>query len=301
MSAACNKMASPWLCLLVLLGGLVSLSGSFDVTSTTPKVSVGAGEAADLYYQYTADFGDPRVEWKFKDLQGSFRLVYYNKQITESYVGRVELSTTALHFDHTLETDSGEYMCEVTTPDGAHTDTVMVELVVRVPPGVPVADVPSSVVIGSKVQLQCAETQGYPPPVFRWYRNEVPMPVKPVRGGSFRNSSYTIQPDTGQLTFDPVGKADIGDYKCEASNGVGEPIKSSLHHMQVYESNVGGIVAGVIVALIILAFIGIGLWFAYRKGYLGRKESNKPKVIYSQPPADTTDDGDFRQKSSFVV
>lgn len=277
------------------------MSGSYQVTTRSPKVSVRAGAAADLYCQYSADFGDPRVEWKFKDLEGSFRLVYYNKQITDTYQGRVDFSPAALHFAKTQATDSGEYSCEATTPDGEYTDTVKVELVVQVPPGQPTANVPSSVVKGSMVQLQCTETTGYPPPTFRWYRNNVLMPEKSAASASFRNSTFTIQPGTGELTFDPVNQADNGEYMCEANNGVGPPTKSSPLSLQVYESNVGGIVAGVIVALIILAFIGVAIWFAYRKGYLGRKTSDKPKVIYSQPPADTTDDGDFRQKSSFVV
>ncbi|XP_051865881.1 junctional adhesion molecule A-like [Pristis pectinata] len=251
---------------------LVPSTGSYTVKTSTPEVTVPVGAAADLYCEYSADFGEPRVEWKFRDLQGSLTLVYYNKKITANYEGRVAFSPRALHFKETLATDSGQYMCDVNKQDGSQTGSVTVKLVVQVPPAVPQASVPTSVTTGSSVQLKCVESQGYPRPTYRWYRDQVLMPEKPAGSPTFRNSSYSLQPSTGLLTFDPVSRSDAGEYMCEAVNGVGEPVKSSPPiRMEVYDTNVGGIVAGVIVALIILAFLGVSVWFAYRKGYLGRK------------------------------
>ncbi|GCB81318.1 hypothetical protein scyTo_0022489, partial [Scyliorhinus torazame] len=140
---------------------------------------------ADLHCQFSADFGQPRVEWKYFLPDGSNWYVYYDGTVTGKYVDRVEYSTRALHFKSTIATDDGRYVCEA---------------------------------------------------------------------------------------FDSVSKSDSAQYACQASNGIGDPKTSSpAIQMDVYDTNVGGIVAGVIVALLILAFIGVGLWFAYRKGYIGRK------------------------------
>ncbi|XP_059805845.1 junctional adhesion molecule A-like [Hypanus sabinus] len=272
MQFVCNKMASYWVCLLALLSGRVLVTRSFSVTTRTPEVKVSLGAAAELFCQYSADFGEPRVEWKFQDLQDSQTLVYYNNEITKNYQGRVDFSPSALHFKETQATDSGLYICDVNTIDGSQFGSVTVTLVVKVPPAVPTASVPTSVTTGSKAELKCSESRGYPRPSYRWYRDQVLMPEKPASSPTFRNSSYTIQPEMGLLIFDRVSKVDAGEYVCEASNKVGQPVKSSPPiRMEVYDTNVGGIVAGVIVALLILAFLGIGIWFAYRKGYLGRK------------------------------
>ncbi|XP_062895222.1 junctional adhesion molecule A-like [Mobula hypostoma] len=272
MQFVCNKMASYWVCLLALLSGRVLVTRSFLVTTDSSEVKVPLGEAADLYCRYSADFGDPRVEWKFRDLQDSQAFVYYNKQITKNYQGRVDFSSSTLHFKETRVTDSGEYICDVNTLDGSHSDSVTITLVVEVRPAVPTARVPTSVTTGSTAELKCSESQGYPRPSYRWYRDQVLMPESPAASPTFRNSSYIMQSKMGLLTFKPVSKSDAGEYVCEANNNVGEPVKSSPPiRMEVYDSNVGGIVAGVIVALLIVAFLGIGIWFAYRKGYLGQR------------------------------
>uniref|UniRef100_W5LX87 Junctional adhesion molecule A-like n=1 Tax=Lepisosteus oculatus TaxID=7918 RepID=W5LX87_LEPOC len=102
--------------------------------------------------------------------------------------------------------------------------------------------------------------------------------------------------------FPRVSKADSGKYYCTAQNGFGSPASCDAVMMIVKDVNTGGIVAGVIVALLFLLLLGFGLWYAYRKGYLPKKSERKPTVLYSQPPVNMDEkDGEFRQKSSFVV
>ncbi|XP_078061788.1 junctional adhesion molecule A-like [Mustelus asterias] len=296
----CRQQASKWALVLALLAKHVLVTESFSVTTDTPQVSVKEGAAADLHCQYSADFGLPRVEWKYFRADGSNWYVYYDGKITDSYKGRVDFSALALHFKKTVPADDGNYFCQVTGDGGSHAGEAKVTLVVQVPPDTPHASIPTSVTTGSEVTLRCMESVGQPPSTYKWLRNNLFMPEDPKSNQAYLNSSYTIDPKAGTLNFKSVSKSDSGEYACQAGNGVGTPKTSSpVVHMEVYDTNVGGIVAGVIVALLILAFIGIGLWFAYRKGYIGR--NNKPKVIYSQPPPDEMDDGDFKQKSSFVV
>ncbi|NWV27134.1 JAM1 protein, partial [Origma solitaria] len=101
-----------------------------------------------------------------------------------------------------------------------------------VPPGKPLAHVPSSATVGSRAVLRCSEAQGSPPPTFRWYKDGTELPQDPKSSAAFRNSSYSLDPRTGELVFEPVGGWDTGDYHCEASNNVGSPQKSDVFRME---------------------------------------------------------------------
>ncbi|NWU73609.1 JAM1 protein, partial [Pterocles burchelli] len=101
-----------------------------------------------------------------------------------------------------------------------------------VPPSKPVAHVPSSATIGRKAVLRCTESEGSPPPTFRWYKDGMLLPADPKSSLTFRNSSYTLDAATGELIFEPLSAFDSGDYTCEATNNVGSPQKSSAVRME---------------------------------------------------------------------
>lgn len=61
------------------------------------------------------------------------------------------------------------------------------------------AHVPSSATIGSRAVLRCSETEGSPPPTFRWYKDGMVMPSDPKSSPTFRNSSYSLDSATGEL------------------------------------------------------------------------------------------------------
>uniref|UniRef100_A0ACB8G9Q6 Uncharacterized protein n=1 Tax=Sphaerodactylus townsendi TaxID=933632 RepID=A0ACB8G9Q6_9SAUR len=187
-----------------------------------------------------------------------------------------------------------------------------------VPPSKPLAQVPSSVTIGNRAVLTCVETDGSPPPTFKWFKNDMVMPEDPKTNTLFKNSSYTLDPKSGVLIFEPATSFYAG------------------------EVNVGGIVAAVVVLLIVFGLAAFGIWFAYSRGYfsihactpailqywgrgnarpvgnvaeMGERKKNdfcpavfpggsgsrsgSKKVIYSQPS--TRSDGEFKQTSSFLV
>ncbi|XP_027766824.1 junctional adhesion molecule A, partial [Empidonax traillii] len=247
---------------------------------------------------FRSGWSNPRIEWKFQK-GSSLQLFYYGGELTEPYRNRVRFSPTSIHFESVTREDSGKYICEV-VGDGSHIAKSEVTLTVQVPPGKPVAHVPSSATIGSRVVLRCSEGQGSPPPTFRWYKNGSVLPQDPKSSPTFRNSSYSLDPRTGELIFEPVGGSDTGDYHCEASNNVGSPQKSDVFRMEASEVNVGGIVAAVVLLLLVLALAAFGLWFAHRRGYFSKKtDSGGKKVIYSQPSRRS--EGEFKQTSSFLV
>ncbi|KAL0993795.1 hypothetical protein UPYG_G00114050 [Umbra pygmaea] len=276
---------------------------AFSVTTNNGNVQAKVGEGADLTCIVSADYGsNARVEWKFKDQTGSQIYVIYDGKPTQKYVGRVTFTSSLLRFTSVNREDNGEYNCVVSGNENFGEVSVM--LTVLVPPSVPVCRVPSSVTTGSRVLLTCDDPIGSPPPVYTWFKDLTPLPVDPSKNPAFSNYTYTINAN-GVLEFPSVSLMDTGDYSCQSSNTAGPSQVSAPVRMVVRDVNVGGIVAGVIVALLAIILLCLALWYANRKGYLPKKSKGKPKpsVVY-QPTSEDSDEGhvgEFRQKSSFVV
>ncbi|XP_045694640.1 junctional adhesion molecule A [Phyllostomus hastatus] len=287
---------------LLLLASVILCSlarGRGAVYTSESEVQVPENKPAKLSCSYSG-FSAPRVEWKFA--QGDITsLVCYNNKITAPYEDRVTFSNTGITFHSVTRKDTGTYTCMVSDEGGTAYGEVNVQLTVLVPPSKPTVNIPSSATIGSRAVLTCSETDGSPPSQYLWYRDGVQMPSEPKSSRAFSNSSYSLNPKTGELVFDPVSASDSGEYSCEARNGVGVPMTSDAVRMEAVELNVGGIVAAVLVTLILLGILVFGIWFAYRRGYFDRtkKGTESKKVIYSQPSARS--EGEFRQTSSFLV
>lgn len=281
-----------------LLGALLLLAAGTAVLGTD-TIKLKEGEVAEFKCVYSSAIQGPRIEWKFTSGTDT-SLIYYDSAPTANYKGRIEVFPTGLRLNSVTRRDSGEYVCEVTGKDASGNPVYSpykTDLVVLVPPSVPVAQVPVSVATGSNAVLYCIENDGSPRPTFAWYKNNVLMPLNPKSSPTFQNSSYTLDPQTGQLRFDAVTKMDAGEFYCEATNSEGAK-KSAPALMEVKDVNVGGIVAAVIITLLILGLIAFGVWYACHRGYIGKK-ANK-KVIYSQP-SETRSDKNFQQTSSFLV
>lgn len=277
---------------------------AFTVTTTTADVRVKQNEGVDLMCSYSLDFGsDARVEWKFNDDKGSQKYVTYGGKATEPYEGRVTLFGNNLRFTKVSVKDNGLYKCEV-SGKGQFGDA-KVKLTVLVPPGVPVCRVPSSVTTGKQALLSCRDNVGSPPPTYKWFKDGTLLPEDPKTINGFKNATYKLNSKNGNLEFMRTTKMDIGSYYCVAENNAGPPQQCKAAKMEVRDLNTGGIVAGVIIFLLLLALLGFGIWYAYKKGYIPKKtEKQKTNVVY-QPPSvyggGEEDDGDFKQKSSFVV
>ncbi|XP_045154354.1 junctional adhesion molecule A [Echinops telfairi] len=282
---------------LATLCPLVSSKGT--VYTNEPVVKVAENQFARLTCIYSG-FSNPRVEWKF--VQGdTTSLVCYNNKITASYEGRVTFSPNDITIHSVTRKDNGMYTCMVSEDGGNNYGEVNVQLIVLVPPSKPTVSIPTSVTIGNRVVLTCSEKDGSPPSEYTWFRNGVMMPTEPKSNRAFSNSSYTLFQKTGELIFEPVSTFDSAAYSCQAQNEVGLSAKSEVVRMEAAELNVGAIVAGVLVTLILLGVLIFGIWFAYSHGYFERAKKSSPskKVIYSQSTARS--EGEFKQTSSFLV
>lgn len=276
----------------------------FSVTTSNANVQVKENEGVDLSCSYSADFGSSaRVEWKFKDLKDSQKYVYFDGRPTSFYSDRVTMYGSNLRFNKVTRKDTGVYDCEVS--GNTQFGEVRVKLTVLVPPSPPLCRIPTSVRTGKAALLSCLDRDGSPPPQYKWYKDGVLLPPEPNKISGFKNATYRLNTVNGNLEFPAVTKMDTAQYFCEAFNTAGPPQRCRAVKMEVRDLNTGGIVAGVIVALLLLLLLALGIWYAHKKGYLPKKSESKPKtnVVY-QPTSlygGEDEDGDFKQKSSFVV
>ncbi|XP_027887002.1 F11 receptor, tandem duplicate 1 isoform X1 [Xiphophorus couchianus] len=300
------------------MGRLVSLllfmcaatgGSSFDVTTSPPTLRVKENEGVDMSCSYTADFGaDVRMEWRFVNSKGSTHYVLFDKKITEPYANRVNIfSSTNLRFSKVTRQDNGEYFCDVSS-SSSPTKNSKVALTVLVPPSVPKCGIPQTVTTNAYVALTCHDPDSSPPPTYNWYKGTTLLPADPSKNVAFKNATYKLDSKTGMLVFPSVTKMDTGEYYCEVSNDAGPSQSCKSVKMEVRDINTGGIVAGVIFGLLFLGLLIGGLWYANKKGYLPLKsESNKQQNAAYQPPSmyagggGEEDNGEFKQKSSFVV
>ncbi|PNJ57057.1 F11R isoform 2 [Pongo abelii] len=266
--------------LFILAILLCSLAlGSVTVHSSEPEVRIPENNPVKLSCAYSG-FSSPR---------------------TPSYEDRVTFLPSGITFKSVTREDTGTYTCMVSEEGGNSYGEVKVKLIVLVPPSKPTVSIPSSATIGNRAVLTCSERDGSPPSEYTWFKDGIVMPTNPKSTRAFSNSSYVLNPTTGELVFDPLSASDTGEYSCEARNGYGTPMTSNAVRMEAVERNVGVIVAAVLVTLILLGILIFGIWFAYSRGHFDRtkKGTSSKKVIYSQPSARS--EGEFKQTSSFLV
>uniref|UniRef100_A0A8B9LNJ2 Junctional adhesion molecule A n=1 Tax=Astyanax mexicanus TaxID=7994 RepID=A0A8B9LNJ2_ASTMX len=251
---------------------------AFSVSTTTSTVLVNENSGADMTCSFSADFGaTPRVEWKFRDLKGTVSFIYFDGQVTIAMMFQMWLLRCCLGLLNGCYDILGGCCC----------------FLPLLPPAVPVSRIPNSATTGSNVRMTCFDPEGSPPSTYQWYKDNTPLPEDPSKFPNFKNMTYKMNIQNGNLEFPSVAKTDQGQYFCEASNGKGPAQRGQPVLMQVRDLNTGGIAAGVIVALLAIAALIFGLWYANKKGYL---PSNKPKTAVYTQPRQTYDEDDVSTK-----
>ncbi|XP_075695207.1 junctional adhesion molecule C isoform X2 [Rhinoderma darwinii] len=249
----------------------------------------------------------PRIEWK-KIRNGDTSYVYFDNMIQGDLKNRAEIKGgISLVIYNASRTDNGKYRCEVAAAeDQKRFAEITINLTVTVKPVIPKCRVPKSVPVGKSAVLHCQENEGYPSSVYRWYRNSDALPEDSKTNPKFLNSSFVLNISTGNLVFAAVNKGDMGQYYCIASNAAGSA-RCDAQLLEIYDLNVGGIVGGILVVVLVLVLITVGICWAYRKGYFANSSRPDGQSYKNPSKADgvnylrTSDEGDFRHKSSFVI
>uniref|UniRef100_A0A3Q1I8H3 Ig-like domain-containing protein n=1 Tax=Anabas testudineus TaxID=64144 RepID=A0A3Q1I8H3_ANATE len=211
---------------------------------------------------------NPRIEWKKKGKGVTF--VYFNDKFTGSYAGRAKIEGATLTIHSVTQKDSGEYRCEVTaSEDHVNLGEASVSLNVLVPPHVPSCEVPSSVFVGSGLELLCKDKLSVPPATYRWYKDNKALTAT-------ADTPYNIDTNKGTLKFKSVSKLDSGMYRCESSNSVGAPKSCVAKKLKVidYPLNMTILIAGAAGFLLLILFCCIccALWEC--KGVSCKRKSN---------------------------
>ncbi|KAG9482124.1 junctional adhesion molecule C isoform X2 [Eleutherodactylus coqui] len=291
--------------LLILLYGCAVMAVDLYSVNLNPVVQEYQRVELSCVIRHT-NTNNPRIEWK-KIRNGDTSYVYFETLILGDLKNRAEIKGgSSLVIHNTSRTDNGRYRCEVAAPeDPKRFAEITVNLTVTVKPIVPQCRVPKSVPVGKSAVLHCQESEGYPSSVYRWYRNSDALPEDSKANPKFLNSSFTLNISTGTLAFAAVNKGDMGPYYCIASNAAGSA-RCEAQLLEVYDLNIAGIIGGILVVVLVLVLITVGICCAYRKGYFansrpnGQSYKNHSKsdgVNYLR----TSDEGDFRHKSSFVI
>ncbi|XP_072886254.1 junctional adhesion molecule 3B isoform X1 [Hemitrygon akajei] len=276
------------------------------VTTENPNLVVNEFDSIVLSCIIHPSQVEHRIEWK--KLNAGTDFVYFNKHITGDLTNRAELQgDSSIKIFNVTRKDTAVYRCEVAFVKTGHLDEVSVNLTVQVKPVTPKCSVPKSVPVGKAAILTCHEHEGYPPPMYTWYKNGVVVPPDPKSDPKFFNSSYKINDNTGTLHFSVTSKLDIGEYHCMAMNRAGQA-KCEPQRMEVYDINIAAIIGGILIVVLVLLIISIVIRLAYKRGYFAKKQ---PANRYQAScKADSVDyvrsgpldaEGDFRHKSSFII
>ncbi|XP_027628249.1 junctional adhesion molecule C [Tupaia chinensis] len=297
-----------WIAVQVACPGFIGcLIGAVNLKSSNRNPVVQEFESVELSCIITdSHANDLRIEWK-KIQDGETAYVFFENKIQGDLAGRAELlGQSSLKIWNVTRRDSALYRCEVVARgDRKEVDEIAVELAVQVKPVTPTCRVPKAVPVGKTATLYCQESEGYPRPHYSWYRNSVPLPTDSRANPRFRNSSFLLNSETGTLVFSAVHKEDSGRYYCIAANDAGTA-KCEEQEMEVYDLNIGGIIGGVLVVLVVLLLITLGICCAYRRGYfISSKQEGEsyktPGKLDGVSYIRTDEEGNFRHKSSFVI
>uniref|UniRef100_A0AAQ4R747 Junctional adhesion molecule 2b n=1 Tax=Gasterosteus aculeatus aculeatus TaxID=481459 RepID=A0AAQ4R747_GASAC len=273
------------------------VSVSVTVSSSKPKVEVHEHTDAVLACEFrTEKDPNPRIEWKKKGKGVTF--VYFNHKFTGSYAGRAEMEGATLTIHSVTQKDSGEYRCEVTAgEDHVNLGEAIVTLDVLVPPHVPSCEVPSSVFVGSGLELLCKDKLSVPPATYRWYKDNKALTAT-------ADSPYSVDTNKGTLKFKSVSKTDAGMYRCESSNSAGAPKSCVSQQLKVieYPWNMTYLITGAAGILALVLFCCICVCVCRHRGCCRKDKKTKSAMSYNPPPPPPIRNiKHYKQTHSFMI
>ncbi|XP_051565495.1 junctional adhesion molecule 2A-like [Myxocyprinus asiaticus] len=238
-------------------------SAPVSVTTSNPKVEVHENTNAVLSCEFrTGKETNPRVEWKKRGKDVSY--VYFDGEFSGSFRGRASIDGATVTLRGVTQKDSGVYHCEVTArQDKIKLGEATITLNVFVPPHAPSCEVPETVMRGFSAELRCIDKLSVPPSTYIWYKDN-----KPLNTAHVPEINYSLDPKSGTLKFKSGSESDEGQYRCEASNGVGAPKSCAGRHMQIteFEVNLTLVIAVGVGAILLILSCCLAICLCCRRG-----------------------------------
>ncbi|XP_061596228.1 endothelial cell adhesion molecule a [Cololabis saira] len=234
-----------------LLWGLSGVWARIDMPKTNVKVV--KGNRVELKATYTtsggSDLSASTVVWNFVS-NTTKPIISYTKESTsvgEQFQGRVGFLNTmpsrdvSLYINNTQEHDSGLYLCQVLSTEGAPIGELRLD--VQVPPAVPMCSMSGKPVLKGNVTLSCKSKTGKPIPEYQWKRTSPSSEVF---------FSPALNKQTGTLKLINLTSSMSGKYECTANNTAGS--QSCFINLDIVSSNKVGVIVGATVGSV-LGFI----------------------------------------------
>ncbi|XDV30221.1 hypothetical protein PO909_033187 [Leuciscus waleckii] len=275
----------------------VPSSDPVTVTTSKAKVEVHENTNAVLSCEFrTEKETNPRVEWKKRGKEVSY--VYFDGDFTGGFKSRASIDGATMTLRGVTQKDSGVYHCEVTArQDKIKLGEVTVTLIVLVPPHAPSCEVPEKVMKGFSAELHCKDKLSVPAATYSWYKDN-----KPLNTGKLAEINYTLDPKTGTLKFKTVSKSDEGQYRCEASNGVGAPKSCAGQHMKIteFELNMAIVIALEVGAFLLLLSCCVSVCLCCRRRRNHLKQRGYFSSLFSRTKTNCNPPTDVSLKVSYL-
>ncbi|KAM6907536.1 endothelial cell adhesion molecule a [Xenentodon cancila] len=255
--------------LFSLLWGLSGVWANIDMAKTS--VTVVKGDRVELMATYTTpgggDLSVSTVVWNFVS-DTTKLIISYTKDSTsvgEQFQGRVGFLNpmpsrdVSLYINNTQEHDSGRYLCQVLSPNGAPIGELRLD--VQVPPAIPMCSMSGKPVLKGNVTLSCKSNSGKPIPEYQWKR------TSPTSEVFF---SPALNKQMGTLKLINLTSSMSGKYECTANNTAGS--QSCFINLDIISSNKVGVIVGATVGsvlgfIFLLLFCLVFLVFFKRRRY----------------------------------
>ena len=132
---------------------------------------------------------------------------------------------------------------------------------VGIEPSVPVCTFRTdlSLIVGQSAVFRCHSTHGDPVPTYTWYKDGTVLPFNSSFSTLYRNSSFSVNTITGDLTFVTARLEDSGSYHCRATNtqGYQECPAKTITAKQQDSMQIATIVIVALFAVVLVVIIGV--------------------------------------------
>ncbi|NWI62519.1 VSIG1 protein, partial [Todus mexicanus] len=170
--------------------------------------------------------------------------------------------------------DTGSYTCEVFSPEGdsgQSQKSVIVSVLVK--PSKPFCKIEGTPEKGHLIYLECRCEEGLPHPSYHWYK---------VDDNNLQPVTEQFNPNTGVLYIGNLTTFEAGNYRCVASNILGN--STCELDLTAKHSDSGIVVGALIGAILAAAIICVVVWVLTKKAKKKKSWNNEMQEMAPKEP-----------------